>query len=104
MILFIPYVQGIIHLPPSNCFSFCLRRRFQCARFWGYSVSYGANLILDDYSAKCLIDITDSKNIHISGLMLNANRNPNSKTHGIMFDKKGKPRNSDTDTITIEDC
>ena len=71
---------------------------------WGYSVSYGANLILDDYSAECLIDITDSKNIHISGLMLNADRKPSSKTHGIMFDKKGKPRNSDTDTITIEDC
>lgn len=71
---------------------------------WGYSVSYGANLILDDYSAECLIDITDSRNIHISGLNLNASRKPNSKTHGIMFDKKGKPRNSDTDTITIEDC
>lgn len=69
---------------------------------WGYSTSYGANLILDNLSAKCLLDITDAKNIRIQGLMFNADRNPKSKTHGIMFDRQ--KRNSDTDTITIEDC
>ncbi len=71
---------------------------------WGYSTSYGANLILNDYSAECLLDISDSKNIRISGLMFNAKRNPKSKTHGIMFGKEGHKRNHDTDTITIEDC
>ena len=71
---------------------------------WGYSISHGANLILNDYAAECLIDITDAKNIHLSGLNMNAKRDPNSKTHCIMFDKKDKPRNRDTDTITIEDC
>jgi len=71
---------------------------------WGYGISTGANLVLNDYSAECLLDITDAQNIRVSGLMLNANRNPKSKTHGIMFGKEGKRRNHDTDTVTIEYC
>ncbi len=99
-------VQGTVYFPDGKYMCANLKTypniKLKGEQKWGYSTSYGANLILNDYSAKCLLDISDSKNIRITGLMFNANRNKKSKTHGIMFDRQ--KRNHDTDTITIEYC
>ncbi len=101
-------VNGTVLFPDGNYMCANLRAypniKLMGEQKWGYSKSYGANLILNDYSAECLLDITGAKNIHVSGLMFNASRKPESKTHGIMFGKEGQKRHHDTDTITIEDC
>jgi len=75
----------------------------QCNPMWGYRIkAYGpAVLRLNRETAKCLLNLTDSTGVTLSGLSLDGS-GLGEGVHGILVDKKG--HGGREDALRIEKC
>ncbi len=68
---------------------------------WSYRTVTGAVLSLNDYNAKCLLDVTDAHGVHIFGLCLDG-KNKGENIHGIAVLRDTPSKQEDM--FQIEKC
>lgn len=83
-------VKGAVILPPGKYLCGYLKLypsiTFEGYHGWAYRETGGTTLVLDDDTAKCMLDITGAFGACIKGIQFNGNKLKGENIHGIYFD------------------